>query len=61
MQAVARGERLVRPEAGRTSFTSVEALARLLTPENRVLLVTIRDREPRSVYELAAITVGRLA
>ena len=60
MQAVARGERPAPPEAGRSSFNSVEALTRLLTPENRELLATIRDRKPQSVAELAGLT-GRAA
>jgi predicted transcriptional regulator len=42
------------------SFNSVEALMRLLTPENRRLLTVIRDRQPQSIAELAAIT-GRAA
>ena len=60
MQAVARGERLAPPDAGQPSFNSVEALTRLLTPENRALLATIRDRKPQSVAELATMT-GRAA
>lgn len=60
MQAVARGERPAPADAGQASFNSVEALTRLLTPENRQLLATIRDRQPKSVAELAALT-GRSA
>ena len=60
MQAVARGERPAPPDAGQTSFNSVEALTRLLTPENRQLLAMIRDCKPQSVAELAVLT-GRAA
>jgi len=60
MKAVARGERSAPRGAGGTSYDSVEALVRLLTPENRRMLAAIRDRRPASVAELAAIT-GRAA
>ena len=56
MRAVARGERPAPPDAGMPTFESVEALVRLLTRENRQLLAVIRDRKPRSVAELAAMT-----
>jgi len=56
MRAVARGERSAPPDASMTSFNSVEALARLLTPENRQLMATIRDRRPQSIAELAEMT-----
>ena len=56
MRAVARGERPAPPDAGRPTFESVEALLHLLTPHNRKLLATIRDRKPRSVTELAELT-----
>lgn len=56
MRAVARGERKAPKDAAAPSFESVEALLRLLTPENRELLATIRDREPQSIAELAEIT-----
>jgi len=56
MQAVARGEKPAPPDAATSSFNSVEALARLLTPENRNLLAMIRDRKPRSIAELAQWT-----
>ena len=60
MRAVARGEKPARADAARPSFESVEALIRLLTPENRRLLAIIRDRKPQSINELAEIT-GRAA
>jgi predicted transcriptional regulator len=56
MMEVARGERPAPKDAARPSFNSIEALTRLLTPENRVLLATIRDRKPRSISELAEMT-----
>jgi predicted transcriptional regulator len=56
MTAVARGERAAPADAGKPSFNSVEAVVRLLTPQNRRLLAIIRDRKPGSVAELAAMT-----
>jgi predicted transcriptional regulator len=56
MKAVARGERPAPPDAAKASFNSVQALVRLLTPENRQLLALIRDRRPRSVAELAELS-----
>ena len=56
MKAVARGERLALADASKPSFNSVEAIVRLLTPDNRRLLALIRDRKPRSVAELASMT-----
>ena len=56
MKAVARGERSAPPDAAKPSFNSIEAVVRLLTPDNRRLLALIRDRKPQSVAELAAMT-----
>lgn len=56
MKAVARGERPAQKDAGGVTFDSVEALLRLLTPQNRELLAVIRDRKPQSIAELAAMT-----
>ncbi len=56
MRAVARGERSAPADAGMPSFNSVEALVRLLTPENRQLLALIRDHKPRSVAELVQLS-----
>lgn len=56
MKAVARGQRPAPADAAEPTFNSVEALVRLLTPENRRLLALIRDRKPRSVTELARMT-----
>lgn len=56
MKAVARGERQAPPDAAKPSFSSVEAVVRLLTPDNRRLLALIRDRKPESVAELVEMT-----
>jgi predicted transcriptional regulator len=56
MRAVARGERPAPADAAKPSFNSVDALVRLLTPQNRELLGLIRDRKPRSVAELVQMT-----
>jgi predicted transcriptional regulator len=56
MKAVARGERPAPADAAKPSFNSIDALVRLLTPENRQLLALIRDRKPGSVAELAQLT-----
>ena len=56
MRAVARGERPAPPDAAQPSLDSAEALLRLLTPENRSLLRTIRDSHPQSVAELARLS-----
>jgi predicted transcriptional regulator len=56
MKAVARRERPAPVDAAKPSFNSVEAVVRLLTPENRQLLAIIRDRKPQSVAELVAMS-----
>jgi predicted transcriptional regulator len=56
MRAVARGEITAPADAGLPSVESAEALIRLLTPDNRSLLRTIRDAKPQSVAELARLT-----
>jgi predicted transcriptional regulator len=60
MKAVARGEKTAPKDAGGMSFDSVEALLRLLTPQNRKLLAVIRDKKPQSIAALAVLT-GRAA
>jgi len=55
MLSVARGGRKPPAGAGRVSFDSVEAVMRLLTPENRRLLAIIEERKPASVAELARL------
>jgi predicted transcriptional regulator len=56
MRAVARGEKQPPADAAAPSVESAEALLRLLTPDNRSLLRTIRDAKPRSIAELARLT-----
>jgi predicted transcriptional regulator len=56
MRSVARGERAASSDAAKPSFSSIDALVRLLTPENRQLLALIRDRKPGSVAELVRLT-----
>ena len=56
MKAVARGARRAPADAAKPSFNSVDAVARLLTPENRELLALIRDRKPQSVAELVQMS-----
>lgn len=56
MKAVARGERPAPADARKPSFNSVDAVVRLLTPENRQLLAIIRDRKPQSVAELVEMS-----
>lgn len=56
MKAVARGEKPAPFDAGKPSFNSIDALVRLLTPENRQLLALIRDRKPQSVAELVGLS-----
>lgn len=56
MRAVARGEKAAPKDAASPSFNSVDVLMRLLTPENRDLMATIRDKKPKSIAELAKLT-----
>ncbi len=56
MRSVARGEMPAPSDAAQPSFESVDAVIRLLTPENRPLLAAIRDRKPQSIAELSGIT-----
>jgi predicted transcriptional regulator len=56
MRAVARGEMQAPDDAAEPSVESAEALLRLLTPDNRSLLRTIRDAKPQSIAELARLT-----
>jgi predicted transcriptional regulator len=56
MKAVARGDRAAPANAAKPSFNSVDAVVRLLAPENRRLLAIIRDRKPQSVTELVHLS-----
>jgi predicted transcriptional regulator len=56
MRAVAGGEIAAPADAAKPSVESAEVLLRLLTPDNRGLLRTIRDAKPQSVAELARLT-----
>jgi predicted transcriptional regulator len=56
MRSVARGKQPAPPDAASASFASAGALLRLLTPDNRSLLRTIRDARPQSVAALARLT-----
>ena len=56
MKAVVRGEQPPPADAAKASFNSVDAVVRLLTPENRKLLAIIRDGKPQSVAELVAMS-----
>jgi predicted transcriptional regulator len=55
MQSVARGACKAPADAAHISFDSVEAVIRLLTPENRFLLATIDQKKPESIAALAQL------
>src|SRR5674476_670440 len=50
-----RGES-VKPEEPQYSFTSFEAFRKAMTPQRFALLKVIREKQPESIKELAAIT-----
>lgn len=56
MRKVARGEVAAPADAALPSVESAAAMIRLLTPENRSLLRTIRDGKPQSVAELSRLS-----
>jgi len=56
MKAVARRERPAPKDAGGTTLDTVQALLRLLTPQNRKLLAVIRDKKPQSIAEISELT-----
>jgi predicted transcriptional regulator len=58
MLDIAKGGARPRPDEPRVWFTSWEALARVLSKKNMLLIEIIRDAEPESVTELAK-RVGR--
>ncbi len=53
MLDIAKGAQKQRPRDPRVWFTSWEALARVLSKKNMLLIEMIRDAEPQSVTELA--------
>ena len=55
MRAVARGEVAATPDGAMPSVESAEALLRLLTPDNRSLLRTIRDAKPHLLRTLGKL------
>jgi predicted transcriptional regulator len=58
MLDIAKGAKRQQPEEPRVWFTSWEALARVLSRKNMLLIEMIREAEPQSVTELAK-RVGR--
>ncbi len=54
MLDIAKGVRRQRPDEPRVWFTSAEALARVLSKKNMLLIEMIRHAQPASVTELAA-------
>jgi predicted transcriptional regulator len=58
MLDIAKGATRRRPDEPRVWFTSAEALARILSKKNMVLIAMIRQAAPASVTELAE-RVGR--
>ncbi|MBX5494815.1 MAG: MarR family transcriptional regulator [Bryobacteraceae bacterium] len=56
--AAARGDKVTKPGEPKIWVSSVDALMRVLTPENRELLSVIRREKPASVSDLAQ-RVGR--
>lgn len=55
MLSVVRGEMKAPVGASLPSFESVEAVVRLLTPENRHLLAIIEKKKPESIADLARL------
>lgn len=55
MLSVALGKNKAPTDASQVTFESVEAVIRLLTPENRHLLAIIDQKKPGSVAELAKL------
>jgi predicted transcriptional regulator len=56
MLAVVRGDKAAPVGSGGVSFNSLQAVADLLSNENRRLLSIIRKRKPQSVAELAGMS-----
>jgi predicted transcriptional regulator len=58
MLEIAKGKRRQQPNDPKVWFTSFEALARVLSKQNMMLIEILRDLHPESVTELARM-VGR--
>lgn len=54
--AIARGELKPMPSDPKVWFSSLESLAQVLSTKNQALLETIRQNEPQSLKELAALS-----
>jgi predicted transcriptional regulator len=54
--AISRGELKPGPNDPKVWFPSTESLIKVLSEKNRLLLATIRQSEPKSLAELAALT-----
>ena len=54
--AIASGKLKPKPTDPKVWFPSTESLVRVLSDKNRVLLATIRESQPKSLTDLAAIT-----
>src|SRR5579871_6403554 len=50
--AIAKGQYKVRPDDPKLWFTSLESVAKLLSPNNRALLKLIAETHPDSLQEL---------
>ncbi len=53
---IARGNYKVSPTEPKIWLTSLDSLAKLLSPKNKLLLELIRDHHPQSIQEIASMT-----
>jgi predicted transcriptional regulator len=56
MLAIAKGEYQPAPDEPKVWFASMKSLAEVLSDENRALLNTIRETQPKSLTSLAELT-----
>ena len=56
LMAIARGEHVPGPDEPKIWFASIESVAQVLSTRNQALLRLIREVEPESVTELAALS-----
>lgn len=54
--AIAKGEYTPKASEPKIWFTSMKSLAEVLSDDNRALLKVIREAQPESITDLAAIT-----